>query len=355
MQIVRGTLLGAFCIISFIVFGIALYRENDEPKGIGMFLIKGFLIYFSVFGIVSVCAELLLVKLHCFSIAWMFILTLVYGYVFIVKRKKIKGYLKSVGADFKENGKFYTGIGCIMLIEILCIVFRNNENQIGDNAYYIGQVTTNIYTDSIAVFNPYTGEKFEWLLVKNLFVCLMTHSSVVGQLFHIHALVEYNVTLRIVVTILVNAILYHIFVNVTKRKIDIVVGLVLSELVVLLSWGYGNASKVYFASRANSKMSIFPFVIVPLYYLFRMKIKEQQSDRKNWFWMFLITLTSVFLGSTSALLSGILIVLFAMADAIEGKSLKTVPWYFLSAAPSFFMIIFLFITRYLHIGRRYIP
>lgn len=101
----------------------------------------------------------------------------------------------------KRSGGFWRGKTAafyVMLVLIgiqLYFVAALQENGSADAAYYVGSVTTNLATDSISSFDPYTGKALDFFNIRYVFSMYPAANAVLCRLTGLHPLVVTKVIL----------------------------------------------------------------------------------------------------------------------------------------------------------------
>ena len=91
----------------------------------------------------------------------------------------------------------------LVLIGIqLYFVAALQENGSADAAYYVGSVTTNLATDSISSFDPYTGKALDFFNIRYVFSMYPAANAVLCRLTGLHPLVVTKVILCMMTVVL---------------------------------------------------------------------------------------------------------------------------------------------------------
>ena len=108
----------------------------------------------------------------------------------------------------KRSGGFWRGKTAafyVMLVLIgiqLYFVAALQENGSADAAYYVGSVTTNLATDSISSFDPYTGKALDFFNIRYVFSMYPAANAVLCRLTGLHPLVVTKVILCMMTVVL---------------------------------------------------------------------------------------------------------------------------------------------------------
>lgn len=335
-QIFIAILVTIFYISNFMCLGILfsgkMMIEDLFPNG--RYLVVGFVCYFALFGIVTFPFKLALLPLSSLSVTWGIILIIFYMILFLKRRDKIFELIKKVKTLFKRLSVSYIIIFLLILIQILFVLTDRNEGLIVDSSYYVGQSSTNIYTNTIDQYSAYSGRKIGWLFSKNLFISYHVHRSMIGQIFGLSPLVEGNISMTIIV-IIVSDILVLMFLSLfSKDKKKILIVYTLAQFAVMMNWGYPAVSKWYYWSTFNGKTSVFPFIIVPAYLILFIKLVQFPEEKKYWLFMLLTTLAGDTIATTATILSIVFLGVYGIVWLGLKRNIRTIPYMMMVVSPS---------------------
>lgn len=335
-QIFIAILVTIFYISNFMCLGILfsgkMMTEDLFPNG--RYLVVGFVCYFALFGIVTFPFKLALLPLSSLSVTWGIILIIFYMILFFKRRDKIFESIKKVKSLFKRLSVYYIIIFLLILIQILFVLTDRNEGLIVDSSYYVGQSSTNIYTNTIDQYSAYSGRKIGWLFSKNLFISYHVHRSMIGQIFGLSPLVEGNISMTIIV-IIVSDILVLMFLSLFSKDIKkILIAYTLAQFAVMMNWGYPAVSKWYYWSTFNGKTSVFPFIIVPAYLILFIKLVQFPEEKKYWIFMLLTTLAGDTIATTATILSIVFLGVYGIVWLGLKRNIRTIPYMMMVVSPS---------------------
>ncbi len=100
----------------------------------------------------------------------------------------------------------------------LYFVAALQENGSADAAYYVGSVTTNLATDSISSFDPYTGKSTGFFNIRYVFSMYPAANAVLCRLTGLHPLVVTKVILCMMTVVLSYLVYAQIGKALLKRK-----------------------------------------------------------------------------------------------------------------------------------------
>ena len=190
-------MLAVFCCL-----GSFFIRENRYESGhLGETVLFGFIAYYFLFELISVPMMVLGAKLHLLAWVW----AAVVAVLVIASICLHLGMWREWG---KRSGGFWRGKTAafyVMLVLIgiqLYFVAALQENGSADAAYYVGSVTTNLATDSISSFDPYTGKALDFFNIRYVFSMYPAANAVLCRLTGLHPLVVTKVILCMMTVVL---------------------------------------------------------------------------------------------------------------------------------------------------------
>ena len=98
--------------------------------------------------------------------------------------------------------------GAVVLLQCLIVIFY--EDTTVDAAYYVGTVSTSVYTDTLGRYNPLTG-RFRRLFRPDMFFSAYPmHNAVWCRLLGIHPIVQAKQVMSCMNVVTANLIIYQI-------------------------------------------------------------------------------------------------------------------------------------------------
>ena len=142
--------------LEFIVFyaaGIVLVRILKVKGDCSLTFILGYLVYFAVFELVIVPMTLKWVSLTAAAYIWAGIMALVICAA--GQTETCSGIFGSISEIWKNHSVMIILAGAVVLLQCLIVIFY--EDTTVDAAYYVGTVSTSVYTDTLGRYNPFNG------------------------------------------------------------------------------------------------------------------------------------------------------------------------------------------------------
>ena len=188
--------------LEFIVFyaaGIVLVRILKVKGDCSLTFILGYLVYFAVFELVIVPMTLKWVSLTAAAYIWAGIMALVICAAVICtikKQRRIRagqtetcsGIFGSISEIWKNHSVMIILAGAVVLLQCLIVIFY--EDTTVDAAYYVGTVSTSVYTDTLGRYNPFNGAIQKAFQARYVFSAYPMHNAVWCRLLGIHPIVQ---------------------------------------------------------------------------------------------------------------------------------------------------------------------
>ena len=153
-------------VYSFLCSGHCSGPDIENKRGLFLTFILGYLVYFAVFELVIVPMTLKWVSLTAAAYIWAGIMALVICAAVICtikKQRRIRagqtetcsGIFGSISEIWKNHSVMIILAGAVVLLQCLIVIFY--EDTTVDAAYYVGTVSTSVYTDTLGRYNPFNG------------------------------------------------------------------------------------------------------------------------------------------------------------------------------------------------------
>lgn len=301
-----------FCLqfLVFFVFGSVLMKTLKMKQDSSMAVILGYLLYFSIFELIVVPMTLLWVPLHAFSVCWGILLIVVWGIGTVLMRKQWAAQCLKISEVWKEHSWMLLLATAVIVFQ--CVVVALYQDTTADAAYYVGTVSTSVYTGTMCRYNPYTGSLLKEFEERYVFSGYPMHNAVWCELLGIHPIVQSKTVMSVMNVLVANLIIYQIgkrlFDN-NKKKADMMVCFV---CLLQLFTNTIYTSGTFFFTRAYEGKSLLANIAIPAV-LYCSIWFWKEEERNMWIMLFLSSLSAVcFSGSSIILLAAIAAGIFPM-------------------------------------------
>lgn len=292
-------------------------RENDGH--VGETVLFGYITYYFLFELVSVPMMLLGAELRLLTGVWMAVLGVILVYSVCRHHGIWKKWWNNRGCFLK--GKTVSFYLMLLLIALqVYYVAALQENGSADAAYYVGSVATNLATNSISSFDPYTGKALEYLNIRYAFSMYPAANSVLCSITGLHPLVVTKVVQSAMTVILSYLVYAQIGKALLKEKKQVWIMLCFISIVNLnFHTIYSNAS--FLLTRGYEGKAILSNVILP--FVFYLGIRMYQEKKTGGIWLLFFE-TGV--AAIDLTMSAMMIVPVAMGAVILPNIVRSRKW-----------------------------
>ncbi len=317
--------------IIIIAFGSFFSKPSDEPS-FGKPFLLGFLLLYLISYFIVLPMTLLRQSLSDTTVIWAFVVFGLTIFAFIYKRKVCFNIIKSFFIAIKKIRLpeiIALGLFAFQLIIVLGFSYTDY-----DDTFYTGTISTAVYTDTMYIYDPYTGFPLEILNSRYAIATYPMTSAVMCNLFSLHPLLLTRIVLPILLLFISNLIFYKIGQEFwPNSNYAPIVFLIMATVVNL----FGNSSiytpSRFLYTRISQGKTILCNILIPLVILFALKIFKKPNEKKYWVYMLMVTATCSSFSTSSMYIIPATLASFAIPFAITSKSLKIFRNFLICSAP----------------------
>lgn len=331
--------------LEFIVFyatGIVLVRILKVKGDCSLTFILGYLVYFAVFELVIVPMTLKWVSLTAAAYIWAGIMALVICAAVICtikKQRRIRagqmetcsGIFGSISEIWKNHSVMIILAGAVVLLQCLIVIFY--EDTTVDAAYYVGTVSTSVYTDTLGRYNPFNGAIQKAFQARYVFSAYPMHNAVWCRLLGIHPIVQAKQVMSCMNVVTANLIIYQIgkrLFDGNRKKADLMLVFV---CVLQLFCGTIYSSGTFFFTRSYEGKAILANIVFPVVLMCALWLYEEKEDRRVWAVLFITAVSALGFSGSAIILPAA--VLAGMVPVMRMKrKLSGLPYCILCMVPS---------------------
>lgn len=295
-----------YYFLAFFLFGVCITRHlKDKLFSVSLTLVVGMLMYFLLFETMALPMKIKGQPLHVLGNAWfstaavLMVLSLVLNGKFLWRTGKSWWKRKR-----KEKG-FLIGFVLLILVQYVLILSLSPVYMgVRDDYYYIGDVTTSVYKDSIQQYCHYNGRKLERFDPSYFIPMYPMHSAALCKLTGLHPIIENKWASLFVMLVLCNMVYYLLGRMVYSRdwkKLLILLAVIAAIFFQLQSNGL--TVGIFYYYRLSEGKGVLGNLILPGIILFFARIVKDSDSYWNW----VLLLLAVMSGYTIAMSSMFLI------------------------------------------------
>lgn len=276
-------------VIMFCLGSYVLLMDRKARYSTGSVLVFGFLIYFFGFEIFALPLMLMKQPLNVLSVLW----TVTVICLTLFSCVKFSRYWKKIWHGRRHVRYSFSFFLMFLLILAQCIFVVFWTDNSADAAYYVANVSANVATNTINIYEPFTGELQDAFYLRYLFGLYPVHNSVVCQVTGIHPLLLTK-TVMSVFTVVFSYLLYaEIGKKLFPEKPENIWRMIcfLSLIQFFFHTTYSNAS--FLLTRGYEGKAILANIIVPAVLYLGLCLYENTNDRVVWSMLFLAAVAGV--------------------------------------------------------------
>lgn len=326
-------------LVVFLFFSIAgmlgyIFERCTKNKYKNI-LLTGFFLYFTLFQILYLPLMFLKQPLHILSTVWGIVCSfiIVVFLILFFTRNKISNISEKVKMHaFKWNSD--TGMWLIMLTLLMIQMFFSITSGFNgwDTAYYISNVVQSMDTDTMYLFDGYTGVKDTVINMRYAMCSYFMHSAVIGDIFQIHGAVVCRFFNTAVCHIFSAYVVYLLGKEVWNEKGS---ACALVSFWILANFGL---STMYFACqflmiRSYEAKACCANIVLPAILLIIIRIFKHPEWKGKWWILLPVNIAAVAISSSCLLLVPFLEGLMMLSYLITTKKGREIGQMFLCLFP----------------------
>ena len=309
--LVYGVLGRAFCI-----------KCRFHPVGPEVVCI-GFFLYFAVFQVVAEVMILTGQRLHVLGRTWLGLLALLAGAAAVIvfqEGKRVRtGRARAASVVRIRPSGIVRLLAALMVAAVFCecasaVLMQRNIGW--DFAYYIGNMTTSVATDTMYVYDGSSGWMRSHLELRYALSSFYMNTAWISQMTGISALVLQKYVMGILCVLLTNAVVYSFAMEVFHRDLKKTAVLVTLTVVLTIFWDVYDTTAQFLMLRNYEAKAYCANVVMPMVCYLLYRIWQDSKDKRNWMELFLTAFASVAVSMSSVVLVPVLIGIMLLAHLV---------------------------------------
>ena len=168
----------------------------------------GFFAYYAAFSLVCFPVMFTYRPLSLLSKLWVTVCAVCLAVSFVLYGRSWVQKLKAFSGSIPNNRTFWIWAAAIMMISVAAVTITYNFTL--DAAYYVANVATNVDTNMINVYDPFTGNWQDHFELRYVFATYSVNDAVICQITRLPALVQTKSVMAATVMIIVNVLYIYI-------------------------------------------------------------------------------------------------------------------------------------------------
>lgn len=283
----------------------------------------GFFLYHALFQVIAEIMIFSKQRLHVLGRTWLVILILLLVLAVSTLRMETgKGAVTSASVTRIRPGGPVRLLLWLMAAAVICecATALLLQRSIGwDFAYYIGNMTTSVSTDTMYLYDGSSGMLRETMELRYALSSFYMNTAWISQMTGVSALLLQKYVTGIVLVLLANAIVYSFAMEVflkDKKKAALVVTI---TILMNVFWDVYDTSAQFLFLRGYEAKAYCANVVLPMTVYLCFRIWNKPEAMRNWAELFLVAFASVAVSMSSILLVPAAIGIMMLAQIIVSR------------------------------------
>ncbi|MCR5651522.1 MAG: hypothetical protein K6F86_10110 [Lachnospiraceae bacterium] len=310
-----------FNLILFFLFGSIPYSFGKKGSlSVTKAIFTGFFLYYILFALACIPVMMLYRPLSLLTVIWGICACLIMifsAYLLLFCRRD---FLKNLWSSFRKNAPLFIIMAAITAIEAFIII--NNYQFTLDAAYYVANVTTSLKTDTLNIYDPYTGYWQDHFEMRYFFAVYPLNDAVLCNIFKIHPLIWCKTTMTGVSILMTNMVLYMTGKKLFKEDLKKTTLFIVFAGVMNFFFTTIFTPSVFLTTRSYEGKCLLANVVIPGMFYIYINILEEARQREYWLLLLLISFGAPVLSSSSNMLVPAMIAVTILPLSIIKKDLS---------------------------------
>ncbi len=297
LTIVLGVIVN---IVIYLSFGSLLTRRKDTNLQPGLSLIVGFFAYYSLFFVFCIPVMKWYRPLSVLTAIWVPVVAVIVICALVLNARAFGKKALELVSRIRQHP--YLTLLIILIVALQIVIVTTSYNFTLDASYYVAGVATNVETNMINVYDPFTGAWQDHFEMRYFFATYPVSDAVVCQLTGIPALLQTKSIMATVVILLTNVVYYLIakllFAGKEREPVWMLGFICLMNLLFITIY---TPSLFLFTRTYEGKAIVGNLSVMTILYFFILLVKDQKP-RPYWLLLFLVCFGSTTVSSTANML-----------------------------------------------------
>lgn len=304
-------------IIYFVIGMLPLGRRQEKSASTA--IVAGFFMYYGIFTLFCVPIMVRWRPLSLLTTVWTIAVSCLFLFSFLWNRKYFATVGKSLLNRVRIHWKFCVGVFLVVLVEMIVILYSYQFTL--DAAYYVANVTTSLQTNSLNIYDPYTGDWQDHFEMRYFFSTYPMNDAVVCKLTGIHPLMQVKIIMAGVAILLTNLLYYMIGKELFGDKKEPIFYLIFFAGIMNFFFITIFTSSNFLITRTYEGKSLLGNVVLPMVFYLFLRIWK---GKKEWLLLFLVCFGSTVLSSSSNMLVPATLAVLFFPLAMIRKDIKII-------------------------------
>lgn len=336
------SLISILCIaanfIIYLAFGSLITgRKRHREWSLSFTLIMGFFVYYSLFFFFCVPMMLRFQTLTSLAYLWLAVAAVVTVISAVLYGSSWYEKLKGLMGRVRKAPVFFGGLILLCLVQVVLVTGAYNFTL--DATYYVGNVAASVQTDTMNIYDPYTGLWQDHFEMRYFFATYSMNDAVMCRLTGLHALIQTKTVMTVTVILLIQLVYYKIAEELFGDDHKAI--LIMQTLMAVVNFTFISiytASNFMLTRTFEGKAIVGNVVLIFIFYLYLLLLKDHKPAR-TWWMLFIVCFGSMTISSSANMLVPATLSVLLLPLAFIKKDWKIIPKYVLCMLPCLVMAL----------------
>ncbi len=309
--------------ILYFLFGALLMTSKKKELSLTKTVFAGFFFYYLLFTCFCIPVTLRWRPLHVLTKLWCGVVIIISVAAVIRLVLCREGIVKRVAERIRNNG--IPVVSMIIMTVIFCAIVLFNYQFTLDASFYVGNVTTSITTDSLNMYDPFTGDWLDHFEMRYFFATFPMNDAVMCDVTGMHPLLWCKITMAGTAMCLTAMVLYMIGNTIFERDMKKTAMFMFFALVSDFFMITIYTTATFLTTRTYEGKALLGNVVLPGMIYIYLLLLEDADDIKTWLLLLLVALGAPVLSSSANMLVPGMIGVTMIPLAFIRRNIKVVP------------------------------
>ena len=323
MQVVTALTLALVNIIIYFLFGCVLCASKKRELSLTRTVFVGFFFYYLLFTLCCIPIMLRWRPLHVLARLWAAVALAVCILGAARGIRLCKPAIGKAASFIRSHIAAFAGMACIVAV-FAAIVLISYQFTL-DASFYVGDVTTALQTDTVRMYDAFTGDWQDHYDMRYFFATFPMNDAVMCSLFRIHPLLWCKITISLTAILLTFMVLYMIGRQLYGASAGRICLFMLFAAVADFFMITIYTTAAFLTTRNYEGKCLLANVVLPGILYIYIRLLEDVKDMRTWLLLLLTALGSPVLSSTSNMLVPAMIGVTIVPLAFIKKDVAVLP------------------------------
>lgn len=283
----------------------------------------GLFFYYLLFALCCIPVMLRWRPLHVLTSIWLFVV-IAAAVIGAIRARKSFFMAYKRASDFLCRHALAFLFIALLTVAFAAVVLFSYQFTL-DASYYVGSVTTALRTDTVNMYDPFTGNWLDHYEMRYFFATFPMNDAVMCSLLHIHPLLWCKITMAgtaIIMTVMVLYMLGRRLFDTDMRKITVfILFAVIANFFMITIY----TTSAFLTTRTYEGKCLLANVVLPGIFYIYMRLLEDVKDKRAWLLLFLVAIGSPVLSSSANMLVPAMIGVTILPLVVLRRDLTVIP------------------------------